>query len=708
MWPNPLRSCTHIKTKESERCQMKCTIAGAGHYVATTLLVVLGLSIYGCGDTATVNPEVQLAGLEIGLPNGAATLNPAFNPATTNYTADLTSDIQSVKVTALPAVSGDSVTINGQATTNSVIPLNEAGKTTIISVSVLESDAKSRTYTVVVNRAGITGNNSLRSLTVSPGTLPPPGFDPNTQTYAVDVASSAGTISVTPTLQDLTATVTVNGQAATSGQPSTVTLGGPGSNTRIDIVVTAQNNSPKIYTVNVNRGGLSSNNRLQALTVSAGSLNPTFNPNTSAYTVNVASGITSVRITPRPSDSAATMTVTSNGQVTTSGQTRTVTLRDAGLSTTINITVTAQNGSQKPYLITVDRAAPPPPSGNNNLRSLTVSSGTLDPTFNSNTTNYGVEVGSGVGEIRVTPTLSDSAATMTVNGQSTNSGQARTITLRAAGLSTTINIAVRAPNGSQNPYTIIVDRTAPPPPSDNNNLQNLVVSPGALNPEFRVNRTGYTVNVGSDVDALTLTATTQDPEATLAINGQEIGSGQPRTVSLREAGLTTEINITVSAPNRNPKPYQIDVNRAAPAEPPPAPASAPDLISADDSCLLIPGTNDCDLKSDTTRDDNLTHVIQPRFRVPPPSQGETPNLYVDGNKVESSFNASNNTLRPDVPLSASDLGTEHSITSTVTNSGTNLESDQSPSLTVIINTGAPGMPSGGGPGPSGGGGGSTP
>ena len=61
--------------------------------------------------------------------------------------------------------------------------------------------------------------------------------------------------------------------------------------------------------------------------------------------------------------------MTINGQATTSGQARTITLGVAGSNTPIPIVVTAVSGSQNTYIVTVNRAAP---GSNNNLQSLTV------------------------------------------------------------------------------------------------------------------------------------------------------------------------------------------------------------------------------------------------------------------------------------------------------------------------------------------------
>jgi hypothetical protein len=88
-------------------------LAGAGQYLAAAFLVALGLSASGCGDSASVNPAVELSRLTV----SPGTLQPGFSSETTSYRVDLTNDITTVTVTAQAAVSGDTVTINGHATT---------------------------------------------------------------------------------------------------------------------------------------------------------------------------------------------------------------------------------------------------------------------------------------------------------------------------------------------------------------------------------------------------------------------------------------------------------------------------------------------------------------------------------------------------------------------------------------------------------------
>ncbi len=176
-------------------------------------------------------------------------------------------------------------------------------------------------------------------------------------------------------------------------------------------------------------------------------------------------------MTAQAQDAGATVSI--NNQTTTS---LSVTLGAAGTNTLVTIVVTAPNVTQKTYTVLVNRAAL---GGNNNLQSLTVSPGGLNETFNANTTNYTVNVTSGVGSVTVTASLQDANASMMVNGQGTSSGQARSISLQPAGSNTTITIVVTAPNGSQKTYQVTVNRAAL---GGNNNLQSLTVSSGTLAP----------------------------------------------------------------------------------------------------------------------------------------------------------------------------------------------------------------------------------
>ncbi|HMS83408.1 MAG TPA: cadherin-like beta sandwich domain-containing protein [Nitrospira sp.] len=525
-----------------------------GRSLVGLILVLLGLSTYGCGDTGTATQPAELGGLSV----SPGDLQPPFSPAVTSYTVQLPTDVSSTTITATPRVSGDTIRIDNQQISSQTVTLDSPGAEKSVNIVVTETGTggTSKSYSVQVKRASLAGNNSLASLTVSPGTLAPE-FENSSTRYTVSVGNTIGSVTITPTLSDPAATMTVNGQPALSGQPRTIDLNGGGQTTTITTTITALNGSTQSYTVDVSRGP-SNNNNLRGLVISSGSLNPDFRAGTTGYTVNVGSGVDSVRVRPTVADSTATLTV--NGQAVTSGQqSQAITLSGPGSSTVISIIVIAQNGTPKPYSVNVVRAAL---GGNNNLSALTVSPGDLAPTFSVNTTNYTADVTSSVSSVTVTPTRQDPNATITVNGQAATSGQGRAITLNGAGSDTSINIVVTAPNSTQKIYTVNVHRAAL---GGNNNLQSLTVTPGALNPTFNANTLNYTVDVNSDATSLTVTPRLRDSAASLQVNGQVATSGQPQSVTLNGPGSSTIINILAIAQNGNQKTYSINVNRAVPS-----------------------------------------------------------------------------------------------------------------------------------------------
>ncbi len=159
---------------------------------------------------------------------------------------------------------------------------------------------------------------------------------------------------------------------------------------------------------------------------------------------------------------------------------------------------------------------PPPPiplSPDAKLSSLTVNTGPLDPVFSGDILNYAVNVATSVGSITVTARPQNTNASMTINGQATPSGQARTIALRTAGSTTSISIVVTAVNGSQNTYIVEVNRAAL---GGDNNLSALSVTRQTLTPAFSASQQDYTLNVATTVGNVEVIARKSDPNAVMS------------------------------------------------------------------------------------------------------------------------------------------------------------------------------------------------
>jgi hypothetical protein len=105
--------------------------------------------------------------------------------------------------------------------------------------------------TVTKVPATFSNDSTLSNLTISSGTLTPT-FASGTISYTDSVVNSVSSITVTPTVNESHATVTVNTIAVTSGSPSGAISLVVGTNT-ITVLVTAQDTTTKTYTVTVTR-----------------------------------------------------------------------------------------------------------------------------------------------------------------------------------------------------------------------------------------------------------------------------------------------------------------------------------------------------------------------------------------------------------------------------------------------------------------------
>jgi len=121
---------------------------------------------------------------------------------------------------------------------------------------------------------------------------------------------------------------------------------------------------------------------LAGLTLSSGTLTPTFAPGTTSYTASVANASTGVTVTPTVTDATATVTV--NGAPVTSG-TASASIPLALGNNQITVLVTAQDGiSSDTYTISVTRQNPAPSVTTGAASGITTSAATLNGTVNPN------------------------------------------------------------------------------------------------------------------------------------------------------------------------------------------------------------------------------------------------------------------------------------------------------------------------------------
>lgn len=218
----------------------------------------------------------------------------------------------------------------------------------------------------------------------------------------------------------------------------------------------------------------------------------------------------------------------------------------AGTAISVSVNgITLSDGSQdigmgsRSYSATIA----PPLSGNCHLKSLTVSNAQISPAFSPETTSYSASVPFSVSKLTMAASAEDAKATVSVSNPSLTPGG-----------STNVTITVTAENGATKTYTIRVKREQDPNyvPSGNNNLSQITVEEYQLSPIFSAGVTQYYVWLPYETDTISLSATAEDPKATVEI-------AQVGTLS---AGKGNNIAITVTAENKTQKIYTVTAVRA--------------------------------------------------------------------------------------------------------------------------------------------------
>ena len=184
---------------------------------------------------------------------------------------------------------------------------------------------------------------------------------------------------------------------------------------------------------------MSTDNALKSLAVTNATISPAFNAGTTNYTAEVAFEVSKLDIKAEANDSKATVSIYSPNLVPNG-------------TTNVTVTVTAENGSQKVYMIAVKRAQDPNyvASSNNDLSGITVNGFLLSPVFSADNTSYVIWLPYETEAVTVSGIAADSKASVTVEGG----------TDLKAGQDNEIKVICAAEDGSEKVYTVIAKRAA--------------------------------------------------------------------------------------------------------------------------------------------------------------------------------------------------------------------------------------------------------
>ncbi|MDP4093578.1 MAG: cadherin-like beta sandwich domain-containing protein, partial [Bacillota bacterium] len=389
--------------------------------------------------------------------------------------------------------------------------------------------------TITVTREG---GAYLTGLDLSSGTLDPV-FSQTQDTYKVKVDNDVTSITLTPTAE-ADSVIKVNEVEVTRGQASAPIDLKTGDNT-ITVEVSLADGKVNIYTITVTKEGRA---YLTGLDLSAGTLNPVFKSAQNTYNLSVGNDVSNITLTPVIDQSDAVIKV--NGVEVTNGQASDPINLQVG-DNTITVEVTAADGTVNTYTLTVIK------EGGGNITGLNLSTGTLNPVFDSVQNTYSLSVGNDVTCMTLTPTAEPDSV-IKVNGVEVISGQASApIDLNVG--DNAITIEVSNSDGAVNTYTITVTRES------GAYLTGVDLSNGTLDPVFSEKQITYSANVGNDVTSITVSPTAKYTNAVIKVNGVDVTSEQASDpIDLQEGNNV--ITVEVTAADGTSSTYTITVIRA--------------------------------------------------------------------------------------------------------------------------------------------------
>lgn len=262
---------------------------------------------------------------------GGFTLNPAFNKDTNVYSINVGEAVGGLNVTATP--SSDKAKVEVIGNTGWQYGMNT------VSIVVTAENGNKNTYIINVNRKSPTASNEpaksdnsyLDSLVVNGANLSP-AFNKDVSNYEVKIPYDMEKLDISYISSSDKAKVEIlNNENLKVGVPNAV-----------QVKVTAEDGSVRIYTINATRTSQVSQNNLKILSANGFSLSPSFSKDITNYKVKVNSNTTSLDLTAIAEAEDATVEISGNSDFKVGNN-------------VVLIKVTDKNGFVKYYQIDVER-----------------------------------------------------------------------------------------------------------------------------------------------------------------------------------------------------------------------------------------------------------------------------------------------------------------------------------------------------------------
>jgi gliding motility-associated-like protein len=466
----------------------------------------------------------------------------------TDYTATIqglgTSQIGQLVTTEDPTAT---VTVNGTPVVSgntASFPLNATGTTTLTTVVTAEDRTTTKTYTVTISKVAAT-NATLKKLTLGNLALAKLSETEYTATVPGLATSQIGQLVTT---EDPSATVTVNGIPVVSGSTVTFALNPTGTTTLTTVVTAEDRTTTKTYTVTISKV-LSTNAILNKLTL--GKLVLTKLSETD-YTATIQ-GLGTSQIGQLVTTEDPTATVTVNGTPVVSGNTASFPLNATGTTTLTTVVTAEDRTTTKTYTVTISKVA----ATNATLKKLTL--GNLALAKLSETEYTATVPGLATSQIGQLVTTEDPYATVTVNGIAVVSGNTASFPLNPTGTTTLTTVVTAEDRTTTKTYTVTINKVL----STNAILKKITLGKLVLT---KLNETDYTATVPElNASQIGQLVTTEDPSATITVNGRAVVSGSTTNFALNPTGTTTLITVVTAEDRTTTKTYTITISKIEPA-----------------------------------------------------------------------------------------------------------------------------------------------
>ncbi len=443
-----------------------------------------------------------------------------FNKDTLEYTLDNVLYTKTSIEIGATTVDNDA-TISGLGTKGLTTGLNT------FEVIVTAQNSTTKTYKINVTRNK--NNNANLSLLAVTGYALVPTFNSGIYDYEVTVESIKETLSpteVTAIPEDSNATIV---------KQEAITLSTTSDNLYTVTVTAEDGKTVKTYTIKVIRPK-SSDASLKEVKLTGATLSPSFASNKYEYTITVPYGSTDFSIE----------------GVANYDKTKVVGNGNYSLSDNqVTLTTTAEDGTTLTYNFTVIETL----SKDATLSDLSVTGYPLDKTFHQTTLDYSLgDLPYGTTQLKINATPNNALSTIEyyVDGVKQESD---VVTIPSVIGNKVITVVVTAADGiTKKPYNISYNII----PSSNNYLISLVPSIGSI--DFIKTKENYNLTVENEVTSIDLTIETEDPNATITVNGES--SFTPKTITVSDLVVGNNlVSIIVKAQDNSPKTYNIIIKR---------------------------------------------------------------------------------------------------------------------------------------------------